>query len=133
MAMSYNAVTLVGRLTRDPEMKETKTGLSVCTFSLAVDRFAKTEERQTDFFNVSAFGNTADFVSRYLSKGRLVLVNGRIQINAVPQENGQTKYYTQIVAQQVVSLEGKRRIETDDVEDSYIPEPAQSGSDEIPF
>ena len=76
-----NCVTLMGRLTADPEVRTTTTGKSVCTFSIAVDRsFARAgEQRQTDFINIVAWENTATFISRYFAKGSMIAIQGSIQ------------------------------------------------------
>ena len=79
---SFNKVILVGNLTADPELKQTPSGVSVCRFSIAVQRrFGRNEQGQTtaDFFNIVAWRQSADFVSRYFTKGRAILVCGQIQ------------------------------------------------------
>ena len=78
-----NKIFIMGRLTRDPELRRTQTGTPVASFSLAVDRDFKdksTGERATDFIDVVAWRQTAEFVSRYFSKGRMAVVEGRLQI-----------------------------------------------------
>ncbi|MDF2440675.1 MAG: single-strand DNA-binding protein, partial [Abditibacteriota bacterium] len=80
---SYNRVVLIGRLTRDPEMRYTSAGLAVASFSIAVDRRTKSNDgqKQADFFRCSAWRQSAEFVNEYARKGRLVAVDGRIEIN----------------------------------------------------
>ena len=75
-----NRVVLIGRLTRDPEMRTTQTGKSVCSFAIAVNKRSKPTDGSpdADFFNISAWERTAEYVSNYLTKGRLVAVEGRI-------------------------------------------------------
>ncbi|MDR0984256.1 MAG: single-stranded DNA-binding protein [Ruminococcus sp.] len=76
----YNKVILMGRLTADPELRQTSQGISVCSFTIAVDRsYSKNEERQADFFRVTAWRNTAEFVSKYFSKGKMAIVEGKVQ------------------------------------------------------
>ena len=78
-----NHIVLMGRLTRDPELRRTQSGTPVASFTLAVDRdFGRSEsgERQTDFIDIVAWRSTAEFVSKYFSKGRMAVVSGRLQI-----------------------------------------------------
>src|SRR5579871_2974794 len=92
--MSLNRVVLIGRLTRDPEMKYTTNGVPVAQFGIAVNRYTKNEqgEYETDFFNIVAWRRTAEFVSNYLTKGRLVAVDGRLQTRSwVDQQSGQKR------------------------------------------
>ena len=99
-----NKVILMGRLTRDPELRSTPNGVSVASFTLAVDRdFAKQgEERKTDFINIVAWRNTADFVSKYFTKGQLVAVSGKLQVRSWDDaQSGQKRYATDVVADEV--------------------------------
>lgn len=108
---SFNRVILVGRLTRDPELRYTAGGLAVTTFSLAVDRRFKnqqTGERQTDFFRCKAWRQKAEFVANYIGKGRLVCVEGSIEINEVPGQDGQKRFFTDIICDNVESLDAPR-------------------------
>lgn len=96
----YNKVILMGRLTRDPELKTTPNGVSVATFSIAVDRrFTKSgEEKKTDFFNIVAWRHQADFVSKFFYKGRCILVEGEIQNRNYQDKEGNTRYITEVIA-----------------------------------
>jgi len=107
---SYNKIVLVGRLTRDPEMRYTGGGLAVVKFSVAVDRRFKNQqgERLTDFFDCSAFRQTAEFVSNYITKGRLVLVEGSIEFNEATGQDGQKRRYTNVIAENVQTLDSQR-------------------------
>jgi single-strand DNA-binding protein len=107
---SLNKVILVGRLTRDPEMRYTSSGLAVTTFSLAVDRRYKTQsgEKQTDFFRCKAWRQKAEFVANYVTKGRLVAVEGSIETSEVVGQDGQKKYFTDIVCDNIELLESNR-------------------------
>lgn len=107
---SLNRIILVGRLTRDPEQSYTASNLSIAKFSIAVDRQYKdtqTGERKTDFFDCRAFRQTADFVSQYITKGQLVAVEGRIEINKVQGQDGNARYFTNVVCDRVESLQGR--------------------------
>lgn len=105
-----NKVVLMGRLTKDPEMRYTASQLPVASFTLAVERsFVKQgEERQADFINISAFSKTAEFVSKYFVKGQLVAVVGRIQTRSWDDNEGKKRYATDVVAEEVHFAESKR-------------------------
>lgn len=107
---SFNKVMLIGRLTRDPEMKYTGSGLGVCRFSIAVDRRFKDQsgERKTDFFNCTTFRQTAEYVNSYVKKGRLVAVEGRVEIDEGTGQDGQPRRYISIVCDQVEALDAQR-------------------------
>ena len=102
-----NTVSLVGRLTKDPEVRRTNTGKAVTSFSLAVERDFKDQSgnKQTDFFNVVAWGNTAEFVGKYINKGRLVAVDGRLQTRSYQNRDGNNVYVVEIVANNVYGLD----------------------------
>jgi single-strand DNA-binding protein len=104
-----NQVVLIGRLTRDPELRFTAgSGKAVATFSLAVDRpFAK--EKIADFFRIVVFGKSGENCANYLAKGRLVAVQGRIQNNNYETSSGEKRYTTEIVADRVQFLERANR------------------------
>lgn len=105
-----NSVTLMGRLTADPELKHTTSDIALVRFSLAVDRdYNKAgTERQTDFINIVAWRNTAEFVSKYFRKGQLVAVKGSIQTGSYTDNNGNKRYTFDVVADNVYFAEGKR-------------------------
>ncbi|MBQ7950275.1 MAG: single-stranded DNA-binding protein [Clostridia bacterium] len=104
-----NKVMLMGRLTRDPELRATQSGVSVVTFTLAVDRnFQRQgEERQADFINIVAFRHTAEFVKKYFVKGQLACVCGSIQTRTWEQD-GKKNYATEVIADEV-HFTGDRR------------------------
>ncbi len=110
---SYNRVILIGRLTREPELKYTSGGLAVTTFSIAVDRRFKNQqgERQTDFFRCKAWRQKAEFVANYVTKGRLVAIDGSIETSEVTGQDGQKRYFTDIVCENVEILESQRDTE----------------------
>ena len=104
--MYYNRIILVGRLTRDPELRATPDGISVVRFTLAVDRGMRAgEERQTDFFDIVAFRQLADNVANYVTKGRLVLVEGRLQTRSYTDREGNRRKAYEVVADTVRFLE----------------------------
>ena len=99
-----NKVFIMGRLTRDPELRRTQTGTPVASFSLAVDRDFKdkaTGERTTDFIDVVSWRNTAEFVSRYFTKGRMAVVEGRLQMRDWTDKDGNKRRSAEGVADQV--------------------------------
>ncbi len=104
-----NRVQLIGYLGADPETRQTPSGRQVCTFSVAVTRRWKSDgqsKEATDWFNVEAWGRLGEICQQYLGKGRLVFVEGRLQIDRVEQD-GDTRYYTKIVASQMQMLDRK--------------------------
>lgn len=105
-----NRVVLIGRLTRDPELRTTTTGKSVCDFSIAVTKRIKPTDGSpdADFFRVNAWGTTAEFVSNYLHKGRLVAVEGRLQSRKYTTTDGQNREVVEIVADNVQGLDRPR-------------------------
>ena len=101
---SFNKVILIGNMTADPELKQTAAGVSVCSFSIAVNRrFAKTEQGQqtVDFINVVTWRQSAEFVSRYFKKGNPILVCGQLQTRTWNDNQGQKRYATDVVADEV--------------------------------
>ena len=99
-----NKAIIMGRLTRDPEIRQTQSGLSVCSFSVAVDRDIvdkSTNQRETDFINVTAWRSTADFVGKYFTKGSLIVVEGRIQVRNYTDKDNNKRTATEIVANSV--------------------------------
>lgn len=106
-----NNVVLVGRLTRDPELRKTQTGKSVLSFSIAVNRKFKTEDQTADFINCVAWNQTADFLARYATKGALVGTEGRIQTRNYEDKTGNRVYVTEVVCDSVQLLESKAEAE----------------------
>jgi single-strand DNA-binding protein len=105
-----NKVILIGRLTRDPKLRYTPNGHAVGSFTLAVNRPFKTEngEQQTDFIDVVAWRKVAEQVGQYLSKGRLVAVDGRLQIRSYEDRNGVKRKAAEVVASTVRFLDGRK-------------------------
>lgn len=105
-----NRVVLVGRLTRDPELRTTTTGKNVADFGIAVSKRFKPQDGSpdADFFRVVAWGQTADFVSKYLVKGRLVAVDGRLQSRKYTDKDGVNREVVEVVADTVQGLDRPR-------------------------
>ena len=104
-----NKCFLLGRLTKDPEIRRTNGGTAVTSFTLAVDRDFKTNgEKETDFIEVVAWRNTAEFVSKYFSKGRMAIVEGRLQIRDWTDKNGNKRRTAEVVADNVYFGDSKK-------------------------
>ena len=106
-----NQIVLMGRLTRDPELRHTQTGTAVASFSLAVDRgYASKDsgERQTDFIDIVAWRQTAEFVSKYFTKGQMAAVTGRLQIRDWNDKDGNKRRSAEVVADNVYFTESKK-------------------------
>ena len=102
-----NVVALIGRLVADPELRYTPSGVAVATLRIAVDRRQKSEtgEKLSDFFNVVAWRQSAEFAANYLTKGRLISVNGRLQQRSWVQQDGQKRYAVEVVAESIQGLD----------------------------
>ena len=105
-----NHIVLMGRLTRDPELRRTGSGVAVASFTLAVDRdyAAQGAEKETDFVDIVAWRNTAEFVSRYFTKGRMAVVTGRLQIRNWTDKDGNKRRSAEVVADNVYFGDSKR-------------------------
>lgn len=99
-----NHITLMGRLTRDPELRRTSSGIACCNFSLACERdiaSTQTGQRETDFIDCVAWRNAAEFVSKYFSKGSMAAVSGRLQVRAWPDKNGNSRRTAEILCDNI--------------------------------
>ena len=124
---SFNKVILVGNLTADPELKQTTSNVSVCRFTIAVNRrFAKAEQGQqnVDFINIVTWRQQADFVSRYFKKGNPILVCGQIQTRSWTDNNNQRRYATEVVADEVtfVTSQAQNAAASSDAPATYTPD-----------
>ena len=132
-----NSVVLIGRLTKDPEVRYVaETQLAVASFTVAIDRPVRDgKEKQTDFPRVTVFGKQAESCEKYLAKGRLVGVQGRIQTGSYKNKEGVTVYTTDVVADRVEFLEWGDKKESDSPRQSFgVPEGFQAlEDDDIPF
>lgn len=118
-----NHIVLMGRLTRDPELRRTGSGIAVASFTLAVDRdyAAQGAEKETDFIDIVAWRNTAEFVSRYFTKGRMAVVSGRLQIRNWNDKDGNKRRSAEVVADNVYFGEPKRDNGLDNSMGGYAP------------
>ncbi|HHX18665.1 MAG TPA: single-stranded DNA-binding protein [Clostridium sp.] len=139
-----NKVILMGRLTKDPEMRYTNTNnIPVCSFSIAVDRrFTKqNEEKQADFFPIVAWNKNAEFCSKYLQKGKKIVVVGRLQTRTWDDNEGKRHYITEVIAEETYFAESKKA--EGSYNDDYNPMPTSEqpsegfipidDDDELPF
>lgn len=124
-----NKVILMGRFTRDPELKSTPQGVSTCSFSLAVDRnFTREgEERKADFINCVAWRNTAEFISKYFRKGSMAAIEGSIQTRSWDDNEGKKRYATDVVVSQIYFAESKQ-----DEPEAPVSSP-MGEEDDLPF
>ena len=126
-----NQVTLIGRNVKDVELRYIpQTETAVASFSIAVDR--QTKEKKTDFFNITAFGKTAELCMRFLGKGKLVAIQGRIE-NDSYEKNGEKKYITKIIADRVQFLEWKDKEDSQEEQTKKFEGFQALGDDDIPF
>ncbi len=125
-----NRIILMGRLTRDPELRHTQTGTAVASFSLAVDRDFRNRdsgEKGVDFIDVVAWRNTAEFVSKYFTKGRMAVVEGRLQIRDWTDREGGKRRSAEVVADNIYFGDSKRDGETGGASFSRPAAPADYG------
>lgn len=104
--MPLNKTIIMGRLVRDPELRHTQSDTSVCSFTLAVDRDGK--DKGVDFIDCTAWRNTADFVSKYFSKGRMAIVDGRLQFREWTDKEGNKRRTAEVVVSSVYFGDSKR-------------------------
>ena len=111
-----NKIFLMGRLTRDPELRHTGSGTAVASFTLAVDRDYKTQsgEKETDFIDIVAWRSTAEFVSKYFTKGRMAVVEGRLQIRDWTDKDGGRRRSAEVVADNIYFGDSKRPVSDSD-------------------
>ena len=121
---NFNKVILGGRLTSDPELKQTQTGIPVVSFTVAVNRrFAgKDAPQQADFFNVTAWRATAEFVTRYFKKGSSICVVGSLQNRSWEDQQGQKRYATDIVADEVQFVDSRSEGSSAGSQQGYTPD-----------
>lgn len=132
-----NRALLVGRLTRDPELRRTGSGKAVTSFNLAVERNFKSDNQEADFINCVCWGKIAENTERYCSKGSMVSIDGRIQTRNYENNQGQKVYVTEVIAESVQFINTKRDNNTATAAqaqtqtNSYVPnEPIQQFEDE---
>lgn len=133
---NLNKVILGGRMTADPELKQTNSGTPVLTFSIAVSRrFQKEGEQQADFINLVAWRQTAEFISRYFRKGSSICIVGNLQTRSWTDQNGQKRYATEVIVDEANFVDSKS--ENSQAEPSYEQNDAHfeqlAEDDNLPF
>ena len=130
--MSLNNVTLMGRICGEVELRTTTSGKSVATFRIAVDRpYTKQgEEKKADFITIVAWGNTADFVAKYFSKGSMIALRGEIQTRNYEDKNGNKRTATEVVAREVSFCGGKNEGNSSNAS-APVPAPVPTDYEEI--
>lgn len=133
--MALNKIFLQGRLTRDPELRRTGSGTAVTSFSLACDRDFKSQsgEKETDFIEVVAWKNTAEFVSKYFSKGRMAVVDGRLQIRDWTDKAGNKRTTAEVVADNVYFADSKRSESNDNQKENFNALSGRLSDDFVPI
>ena len=128
-----NKIIIMGRFTHDPELRRTGSGTAVTSFSLACDRDFKSQsgEKEADFIEVVAWKNTAEFVSKYFSKGRMAVVEGRLQIRDWTDKAGNKRITAEIVAGNVYFADSKRSESNENQINDFVPVIDDDG--DIPF
>ena len=128
-----NNVVLIGRLTKDPDLRYTPSGVAVASFTLAVQRpFAKEGQQQADFIPIVVWGKQAENCATYIGKGRLVAIQGRIQVRTYDTPEGQRRWVTEVVAENVRFLD-RARNDQDNQNQYSIGNEVNFSDDEIPF
>ena len=119
----FNIAILTGRLTADPELKTTPNGVSVTSFSIAVDRrYNSGEEKQTDFINIVAWRGTAEFITKYFQKGELIGIEGSIQTRRYQDKDGNNRTAFEVKAQKVQFVESKGKGDNLPAQDTTTPQ-----------
>ena len=119
-----NHIDIMGRLTRDPELRHTGSGTAVASFTIAVDRDYSGKdggEKETDFIDIVAWRNTAEFVSKYFTKGRMAVVSGRLQVRKWQNKEGENRYSTEVVAENVYFGDSKKEASGSSYDGSSAP------------
>lgn len=130
-----NRILLMGRMTKDPELRRTQSGTAVTSFTLAVDRDFKGQngEKETDFIDVVAWRGTAEFVRNYFTKGRMAVVDGRLQIRGWTDKNGNKRSSAEVVADNVYFGDSKRDSDAPPVDPTPKFEELDEQDSTLPF
>lgn len=120
-----NVCIFIGRLTENPELRKTSSDISVTRFSIAVDRPYKSgEDKQTDFINISAWRGTAEFITRYFTKGQRIAIEGSLRMNKFTDKDGNNRTSYEVVANNVHFVESKR----ENANGENVPSQTENGS-----
>ena len=128
-----NKIILIGRLTKDPEVRSTSTGITTANFTVAAQRPFKNKngEQEADFLPCVAFRNSADFISKYFKKGSMICVDGRVQTRNYDAQDGTKRYVTEVVVENAEFAGGKNDSSTSS-NNAYVDAPSEAPIDEMP-
>lgn len=127
-----NKVQLIGRLTKDPELRYTKSNIAVANYTIAINT-GYGEKQQTDYINISTWGKSGEFVSNYFKKGQAIAIVGRLKNNNYEDKNGNKKYTTEVVTEEIQFVGDKKQEEKEESLDSMYQYDITIGEDELPF
>ncbi len=137
MARTLNKVLLIGRLGKNPEIRYTPDGLAIANFSLATDEGYKgkdgTYQSNTEWHRIVAFGKLAEICGEYLTKGKQVYIEGRIQTRSWNDQNGEKKYSTEIIANNLIMLDSRQDSVSNVPSNNNVSIPSENSDDDIPF
>ncbi len=130
-----NTITIMGRMTRDPELRRTESGIAVASFTLACERDYAPQggEKETDFINVVCWRSTAEFVDKYFSKGRMAVVSGRLQIRDWTDKEGNKRRGAEILADRVYFGDAKRDGDAQESKSDFTEIPSDEEAETLPF
>lgn len=134
--MMMNNVVIVGRLTKDPELKYLTSGTAVATFTMAIDRDYKNKDGSitTDFIPVEIMGKPAEFVANYITKGRLVAIQGSVRVDRYETPDGEKRTFTKVAGRNIQALESKSKVEQGEQAPQESPaEFSAVDDDDVPF
>lgn len=133
--MAYNRAIIEGRLTADPELKTTQSGVEYCNFSVAVDRDYKNgEERLADFIPVKAWRGSAKFISQYFKKGDPILIEGRIEVDKYTDNDGNNRTFTQVVVDHsTFTISKKSTADSNSAAPAFTELSSEDADGELPF
>lgn len=128
-----NTITIMGRMTRDPKLRRTESGIAVASFSLACERDYAPQggEKETDFIDVVCWRNTAEFVEKYFTKGRMAVVSGRLQIRGWTDKEGNKRRSAEVLADHVYFGDSKRDNDSQEAKSDFTE--IQGGEEDLPF
>ncbi len=130
-----NTITIMGRMTRDPELRRTESGIAVASFTVACERDYAPQggEKETDFINVVCWRSTAEFVDKYFSKGRMAVVSGRLQIRGWTDREGNKRRSAEILADRVYFGDAKRDGDAQDSKSDFTEISNDEEDEDLPF
>lgn len=129
----FNLTILTGRICNDVELKYTQSNIPVCSFTIAVDRRGKGENKQTDFINIVAWRNTAEFITKYFSKGSMIGIEGSIQTRKYQDKDGNNRTAFEVVANNVQFMESKKSDDAQDPLDRLQDKMSELSGVDLPF